>query len=147
MLTFVPDAGDVLMCDFTSFQPPEMTKTRRVIILSPRSRTHFPDTFLVVPVSKSRPSKQENHHFEFRPRAYAFFDAIEPVWALANMLTCVKKSRLDRMKINNRFSGAQIRKEDLQAVRRAVLHAMGMENWQQLSDGEQIEAAIRMAPE
>lgn len=52
------------------------------------------------------------------------------------------------MKINNRFSGAQIRKEDLQGVRRAVLHAMGMENWQQqVLDREAVEAAIGMTSE
>ena len=50
-LTIVPDAGDVLMCQFDG-SPPEMTKLRRVIVLTPRNRAYFPDTFLVVPVSK-----------------------------------------------------------------------------------------------
>jgi uncharacterized protein YifN (PemK superfamily) len=144
-LTFVPDPGDVLMCDFEGLTPPEMTKKRRVIVLSPKSRTHFPETFLVVPVSKTPPVPPQNHHCEFKARAYDFFHPTESVWALANMLTCVKRSRLDRIKINNRFTAARIRKADLLAVRQAVLHAMGMENWRQLTENNgQNETSVKI---
>jgi uncharacterized protein YifN (PemK superfamily) len=130
-ITFVPDAGDVLMCDFAGFQAPEMTKVRRVIVLSPRSRVTFPGTYLVVPVSKTPPSPPELHHCEFQPRSYQFFDQVESVWAKADMVTCVASHRLDRVRINGRYSRAQIRKEDLFLIRKAVLHALGMETWQQ----------------
>ena len=119
------------MCSFDGLTAPEMTKTRRVIVLSPQSRTHFPDTFLVVPVTKTPPSPFENHHYEFKPRSYEFFDPCESVWALANMLTCVKRLRLDRVKINGRYAAARIRECDLKLVRQAVLHALGMDKWQQ----------------
>jgi len=80
-ITFVPDSGDVLMCDFIGFIAPEMTKVRRVIVLSPRSRDVFPGTYLVVPVSKTPPSRPEPHHHEFRPRGYDFFDQGQwPIW-------------------------------------------------------------------
>ncbi len=96
-------------------------------------QAHFPDTFLVVPISKTPPSPPENHHCEFKARAYPFFDPVESVWALANKLSCVKLQRLDRMWIGGRYTAAKIRPSDLQAVRRAVLHAMGMENWKDIS--------------
>jgi mRNA interferase MazF len=131
-ITFVPDAGDVLMCDFTGFIAPEMTKVRRVVVLSPRSRTNFPGTYIVVPVSKTPPVPPRAHHCEFKPRAYYFFDDVEPVWAKADMITCVAASRLDRLKINGRYTGCRIRKEDLDAIRKAVLHALGMETWKQV---------------
>jgi len=131
-ITFVPDAGDVLMCDFRGLVPPEMTKVRHVIVLSPRSRNNFPGTYLVVPVSKQAPSPPEQHHHEFKPRCYDFFDLVEPVWAKADMMTCVSASRLDRVKVNGNFSRVRIRKEDLACVRQAVLHALGMEEWQQV---------------
>jgi mRNA interferase MazF len=130
-ITFVPDAGDVLMCDFTGFRAPEMTKVRKVVVLSPRSRVIFPSTYLVVPISKTPPSLPEPHHCEFKPRSYHFFDQVESVWAKADMVTCVAAHRLDRMKINGRYSRAQIRKEDLLAIRKAVLYALGMETSQQ----------------
>lgn len=130
-IPFVPDAGDVLICDFAGFVAPEMTKIRRVIVLSPRARRNFPGTYLVVPVSKTAPQPQELHHCEFGPRSYPFFDQINCVWAKADMVTCVASRRLDRVMVNGRYSRAQIRKEDLQRLRKAVLHALGMEAWKQ----------------
>ena len=47
------------------------------------------------------------------------------------MVTCVASRRLDRVMVNGRYSRAQIRKEDLQRLRKAVLHALGMEAWKQ----------------
>ncbi|MGA3027516.1 MAG: type II toxin-antitoxin system PemK/MazF family toxin [Bryobacteraceae bacterium] len=128
-ITFIPDAGDVLMCDFTGFVAPEITKVRRVIILSPRSRRRFPGTYLVIPMSKTPPAPPEPHHCEFKPNSYFFLDPVEPVWAKADMLTCVASYRLDRLKVNGRYCRVQIRKDDLHAVRRAVLHALGMDTW------------------
>jgi mRNA interferase MazF len=103
-ITFVPDAGDVLICDFDGFKAPEMTKVRRVVVLSPRSRVTFPGTYLVVPISKTPPSRPEPHHCEFKPRSYHFFDQTESVWAKADMVCCVAAHRLDRVKINGRYS-------------------------------------------
>jgi len=50
-IPFVPNAGTVLMCDFSGFVPPEMTKVRHVVVISPRSRrTNLQNgTCLVVP--------------------------------------------------------------------------------------------------
>src|SRR5450432_2925614 len=114
-ITFVPDAGDVLMCDFTGFIKPEMTKVRRVVILSPRSRVSFPGTYLVVPISRTPPSSPEPYHCEFKARSYQFFDQVESVWAKANMVTCVASHRLDRVRIDGRYSRAQIRKRGSRA--------------------------------
>ena len=130
-ITFVPDAGDVLMCDFTGFVAPEMTKVRRVVVLSPRARRAFPGTYLVVPVSKTPPVPAEPHHHEFKARSYHFFDQVQSVWAKGDMVTCVGSHRLDRLMVNGRYTQCQIRKEDLQIIRKAVLHALGMETWQQ----------------
>ncbi len=63
-ITFVPNAGDVLMCDFTTgFQPPEMVKVRKVVVLSARSRKTMPNTYLVVPLSKTVPAPPEGCHY------------------------------------------------------------------------------------
>ena len=65
-ISFVPSAGDVLMCDFDGFKPPEMTKVRPVIILSPRSRRTFPDTYIVVPTSRTPPAAVEGWHCQLK---------------------------------------------------------------------------------
>ena len=138
-INFVPDAGDVLICDFADGEPPEMTKTRRVVVMSPRCRTRFPSTFLVVPLSKTPPVPREVCHCDFRPGAYAFFDRIETIWAKADMITCVAARRLDRVKMNGRYTGCRIRKDDLERVRRSVLHALGIGHWRE------VEVMVRSA--
>jgi uncharacterized protein YifN (PemK superfamily) len=129
-LSFIPDAGDVLMCDFTTgFIPPEMTKLRKVIVLSPRARDHFPDTYIVAPVSKTPPASTRETHCEFKARSYDFFDSIEPVWAKADMLACVSKHRLDRVRFNGQYQRCRIRPTDLHRVRNATIHALGLGDW------------------
>jgi hypothetical protein len=48
------------------------------------------------------------------------------------MVTCVSWLRLDRLKINGRFSGAQLRKQDPTLIKKAVLYAMGMDLWKEV---------------
>lgn len=140
-ITFVPDAGDVLMCDFTTgFQPPEMVKVRKVVVLSVRSRVTIPDTYLVVPLSKTAPSPPEGCHHEFKPRSYHFLDEIESVWAKADMVTCVGKHRLDRVKLNGKYSRVCIRRDDLMAIRKAALYTMGMQNWREVEENRVVSA-------
>lgn len=115
-------------------------------MLSPRSRVTFPGTYLVVPISKTPPSVREPHHCEFKPHSYHFFDQAESVWAKADMVTCVAAHRLDRVRINGRYSRAQIRKDDLLLVRKAVLHALGMETWQQAEVIVRTELIVRKDP-
>lgn len=126
------------MCDFAGFKPPEMTKVRRVVVLSPRCRVGFPSTYIVVPISKKTPNPPEGCHCEFTAGRYGFFHATESVWAKADMVACVAAGRLDRVMFNGRFSRAQIHKGDLLSVRAAVLHALGMEKWKDL----ETEAAL-----
>ena len=121
------------MCDFEGLRPPEMTKKRQVIVLSPRSRDHNPDTFLVVPVSKS-PHARSGSHCEFKPRSYHYFDSVESVWALTDMVTCVARWRLDRILVNRRHTCVYVRPADLLRVRRAVLYSLGMSGWNNTGD-------------
>jgi hypothetical protein len=61
------------------------------------------------------------------------------------MLTCVAWTRLDRIKINGRFTGGAIREKDLVLIRKAVLHSMGMERWRDMElavQGERIPVEI-----
>jgi uncharacterized protein YifN (PemK superfamily) len=142
-ITFVPDPGDVLMCDFTTgFVPPEMVKVRRVVVLSPRSRTRFPGTYIVVPISKTAPSPPEGCHCEFKPNAYEFFDPVESVWAKADMIACVAAHRLDRVRVNRRYNRVQIRKADLLRIKQAVLHALGMETWSEVEQSNTVDTVL-----
>ena len=130
-ITFVPDAGDVLMCDFDGFKPPEMTKKRQVVILSPRARRVNPDTYIVVPISTTPPATLLGCHCELRRGAYPCFDPVT-IWVKCDMVTCVAAHRLDRVKVAGRYNRVQIRRDDLARIRSAVLHGLGMESWKQV---------------
>lgn len=131
-IVHVPGPGDVLMCDFDGFKPPEMTKVRRVVVLSKRARTSIPVTYIVVPISMTYPLSIEPSHCEFPANSYCFFHPTQSVWAKADMVTCVASHRLDRMRVNGRFTRTRISAEDLQRNRESVLHALGMETWRQV---------------
>lgn len=59
-ITFSPKPGTVLLCDYdlgrTAHVPPDMTKRRPVVVVSPRSRHHFRSLILVVPLSTVAPA-------------------------------------------------------------------------------------------
>jgi hypothetical protein len=48
------------------------------------------------------------------------------------MVTSVAYHRLERLKVQGRYTETWIRQNDLQLVRKAVLHALGMESWQEV---------------
>ena len=58
-----PRAGDIVMCEFPDcFDAPEMTKTRAVIVVSPRLAGRSSELVTVVPISRSQPHVPAEHH-------------------------------------------------------------------------------------
>lgn len=126
-LTFHPDRGTILICDFsTGFQPPEMVKVRPVVVISPRRRIGQLAT--VVPLSSSRPSPVEPWHFELPPGAYP--PARGPMWAKCDMLATVALARLDRVKVGGRggptYQTFQLGPQEMAAVMVGVKAALGL---------------------
>lgn len=124
-ITFHPRAGQILMCDFKGFVPPEMVKVRPVIVVSPRLpyRSHI---VAVVPISLTAPQ----HPMPFTVRLSKNYHPQEaddlPCWAKCDMLLNLATSRLDGFKIDRRkWATPQATGEDLQAVREGVLAALG----------------------
>ncbi len=127
-IPFVPNAGTVLMCDFSGFVPPEMTKVRHVVVISPRSRrTNLQNgTCLVVPFSTQPPVHVEPYHVLIGRGIYPFFHADKEVWAKANLITHVSFARLDRVLIDGRYSHAELNLDDFKRIKFAVGHAIGI---------------------
>jgi mRNA interferase MazF len=128
-ITYFPRAGEVLMCDLSGFKPPEMCKVRPVIIVSPR----LPDrseVYTIVPLSQTAPLRP--NAFTVRlSRNYNLSDPDAPApWAKCDMLLNISRSRLDRFKVGPRKWAGDVfvSKEDLEAVRQGVLHALGFVN-------------------
>src|SRR5688572_4277170 len=130
-ITFHPEPGMVLMCDFeTGFQPPEMVKRRPVVILS--LRRHNAQTCIVVPLSNTPPDPPDAYHHELNvqqslPRLLRH----SRTWAKCNMVTTVALGRLDRVRDGRDSEGRRVYvvgrvcNPDFAAIRQAVLIALG----------------------
>ena len=126
-ISFHPDPGTILICDFsTGFQPPEMVKIRPVVVISPRRRVG--SALTVVPLSSVPPVPLEPWHYLLPPGSYP--PARSDMWAKCDMVTTVSPARLDRVKtkINGDRVYQVFRLPDpgLDAIRAAVKAALGL---------------------
>lgn len=123
---FVPIPGTVLLCDYGfSGIPPEMTKRRPVVVLSPRRR-RTRGTYLVVPLSRSVPRPIEPVHYRIVAGTYAFLDPRIDSWAKCDMVTAVSGERLDRLRFAGRYVAPQVSLPDLDCLYAGVIHAFGL---------------------
>lgn len=124
-IQFFPKPGMVLICDFeTGFQPPEMVKKRRVIVLSPHRLTAQMAT--VVPVSTTVPAPEMAHHARFEAAAYPFFHQDKPCWAKCDIIHTISLERLDRIRVGGKYASPSISVSDLDRVRKAAASALGL---------------------
>jgi uncharacterized protein YifN (PemK superfamily) len=125
-LQFIPDPGQILMCDFDSdgFVRPEMQKIRFCVVVSPRYRRHT-GCCLVVPLSTVCPHEIEAYHYRIKAGKYQALDPAKDSWVKGDMLTHAAFARLDRPFENNRRARVILKPEDFLAVRKAVLAAVG----------------------
>jgi|SRR5579875_423709 mRNA interferase MazF len=127
-INFVPPAGQVLLCDFsTGFQVPEMIKVRPVVVISERNRNR--QTCIVVPVSSSLPNDPDAVFVELDQNKYAFFT--QQNWAKCEMVNAVRRGRLYRLRDPVTGRGVDSRQTaidaaDLQLVRAGVRRALGL---------------------
>jgi uncharacterized protein YifN (PemK superfamily) len=84
-----------VICDFSEgFRPPEMVKTRPVVVISPRRRTT--QFVTVVPISSAAPLPPQPWHYRLPPGAYP--PSRGTIWAKCDVLMTVGLARLDRVK-------------------------------------------------
>lgn len=131
-LRFHPNPGLVLICDFNNgFQPPEMVKRRPVVVISPRPRRST-QLCTVVPLSTTVPNPVEPFHHRMDPCSLPGKFSQKETWAKCDMLATVALGRLDRVSVGKDARGKRkyvaepVTNEDLEAIRRGVLAALGM---------------------
>jgi len=126
MAVFIhPDPGDLLMCDFSGFKPPEMTKKRPVVVISPRTRRGI-QLCTVVPLSTVEPKPMLPCHYKLSPESLPECFKDNPNWAKCDLLYTVALNRLDRIyagraKDNQRiYIIGHVSDDDLIGIRNAV---------------------------
>ncbi|MBI1326685.1 MAG: hypothetical protein GC136_03480 [Alphaproteobacteria bacterium] len=133
-IKFPPLPGTILRCDFHAFKVPEMTKSRPVIVLSPKIKNVARTTLLVVPLITTEPNPLHNFHMQVTLPGNIIPEGLSrKCWLKGDMVYALSLSRLDfyhfgRDKISGkrhyyteRFIG-----EDLYRIRKAVMHAVGI---------------------
>ncbi|HEX3467409.1 MAG TPA: type II toxin-antitoxin system PemK/MazF family toxin [Candidatus Elarobacter sp.] len=112
----------IVMCDFdrNGAKPPEMTKRRRVVVVSA-----FGPTALVVPLSATKPRKLKRHHVFIEARGYTSIGV--DVWAKCNMLTHVSLERLDRVAINGYRRIEYLERSDFNRVLTGIAFAIQLD--------------------
>ena len=126
-LSFHPDAGAIVICDFTTgFRPPEMVKKRPAVIISPRRRGAALVT--VVPLSTTPPDPVEPWHWPVPPGLYPRASSF--MWAKADVVMTVAFHRLDRVRAQTRrkvvYVTPTLNEIQLDQLRAAVRVALGM---------------------
>lgn len=130
-IRFHPEAGTVVICDFTSFVSPEMTKRRPAIVISPRFRERA-ELCTVVPLSTTPPPVVMPYHYKIyiEPILPAPYDH-EFHWVKADMVYSVSFARLylpnKKDEQGKRIYDVRvIDASDLVEVQKCVLHGIGL---------------------
>lgn len=126
-ISFVPDQGQILMCQFDhpAFIRPEMQKIRQCVVVSPRYRRHT-GCCVIVPISTVVPDPVELYHFQIENGAYECLDPKEPLWVKGDMVTHAAFSRLDRPFEKGKRARVIVKPEHLKRIQCAVLAAIGL---------------------
>lgn len=124
-LPFHPHAGSVLVADFRGFVPPELTKKRPVIVISPRL-PHRSGLVAIVPISTTA-SRVDLPYVHKLSRNYApWGDPTDETWAKCDLVMNIGLARLSAFKVDRRkYVSPRISPEDLAGVRQAVLNGLG----------------------
>ena len=112
------------MCDFRGYEEPEMTKRRPVVVVSPHIAR---PVVLVVPLSQAQPREIRPIHIRLT-KSYAFLSRGH-VWAKCDLVAHAGRARLDRLYHDRRLvagRASRLDRSDLHAIRRGVLHALGV---------------------
>jgi uncharacterized protein YifN (PemK superfamily) len=125
-LTFHPVRGAILICHYghaSEFQPPEMMKSRPIVVVSPRHRSS--QLVTVVPLSSAAPTQIEPWHHHVSVGAYP--PARGPIWAKCDMVATVALARLDRVKHAGKFQSLLMPPADLLGILAGIKAALGID--------------------
>ena len=124
-LPFHPKAGQVLVCDFTGFVPPEIGKVRPVVVVSPKLPFRS-ELATVVPLSTTAPLRDVAYVCKLSRNYTPWGPEDQDSWAKCDLVMNIGLHRLSGFKVDRRkFLTPRVSPEDLKAIRAAVLAGLG----------------------
>ena len=128
-INFVPQRARVLICNYDLARvSPEIDKTRRAVVVSPRSYNHRhgagPGRCLVVPFSATRPFVLTPADVHFPAGKYRTLTV--ETWAVCSAVMNASHSRLDRVYVGHgHYSEELLNDQDMARIEDGLKHAMG----------------------
>lgn len=132
-LTFHPNVGHVLICDYPKdLRPPEMVKRRPVIVVSPKLK-HRNNLVTVVPLSTTEPNAIMPYHYQvtFDPPLPEPWDC-GVCWAICDHPMTVSFKRLDLIRLKKDQYGKRrylkhcLDETDVKGIQNALLSIFGL---------------------
>ena len=128
-LPYHPKQGEVLRCDYSGLVPPEMTKIRWVVVISPKFLGKR-ELCTVIPLSTTAPNPVESHHVKLDKDPAPKASGVD-VWAKCDMMMTVSFSRLTAYwdgKIDGKrnYVSLHISALELGKIKLATLAALGL---------------------
>jgi mRNA interferase MazF len=129
-ITFHPNRGTILMCDFSGFREPEMVKTRPVVVLSGKGV----GLITIVPLSTVQPEPLEKWHHEMNPKSLPENLRDRTCWAKCDMIATLSAERMDLIRTGRGPDGrrtyysARISAADLAAIELCVIEHLHMKH-------------------
>jgi mRNA interferase MazF len=129
-LSYHPETGTIVICDFRGFVQPEMVKTRPAIVISPRFRHRY-GLCTIVPLSTKQPDPIMPYHYKLsldEPLPKPFNSDFH--WVKGDMLSTVSFSRLSLPRLGKDENGKRIyvtkiiKDVDLFNIRKCILYAL-----------------------
>lgn len=125
MINFTPERGQILLCDYDmAHVAPEMTKKRRVVVVSPRSYNRA-GRCVVVPFSATQPHNIEASHLPFDTGIYRALTV--QTWAICDTISHVSCARLNRVKVGQTFLREFLLPVDMGRIEQGLRHALGFQ--------------------
>jgi len=128
-LTFHPQRGSILFCDFTTgFVEPEMVKKRPIVVISGK---HNGGIVSVVPLSTKPPEPKRDWHHLLSSDSLPHCLRKDDNWAKCDMLTAVAITRLDRVMYRSgdgkrNYVSHKVNAADMDAIESGILAALCM---------------------
>ena len=131
-IAFVPSPGTILLCDYKGNVPPEMDKTRPVVVISPASQgRHRLATVVALSTTAPHPVMPFHCQITVNPPLPPPFNS--PImWVKGDMLFTASYDRLDRVKIGRNAAGKRtyaafkVPQLSLPDIQKAVINGLGL---------------------
>lgn len=134
-LKYHPKTGSIVICDYnTGFVPPEMTKRRPAIVVSPQFKRRN-NLCTIIPFSTTTPNPIMPYHYllQLNPTLPPPYNSTDQ-WVKADMFATVSFNRLDLPHVgkgpNNKrqYIKRVITGHDFQSIQRCMLNAIGLDS-------------------